>query len=242
MHLLYVYSGNEVVYENTTARSPRPQQSISQKLLSPHSTTTTHPTHTPTTDHPTLHITDYPSHDPISTHPTLTDEIHAALDDDSHNDNDNNAETGGQEGVETLKNKKISGSGPESEPLISIPQENIIQAEIVVSREILPPLSCIHEYERDIEALYTLRNIHNNILYMYGVTLKPLAIVLERMDGCLYDFITSASWKVSPSLTCILLVYVQYMCICTIHVYYIHILISIYSLSIKCMYSNFICT
>ena len=35
---------------------------------------------------------------------------------------------------------------------------------------------------------------------MYGVTLKPLAIVLERMDGCLYDFITSASWKVSPSL------------------------------------------
>ena len=187
-YLPHVYSGNEVVYENTTSRSPRPQQSISQKLLSPHSTTTH-----PTISHPTTHS---PTHDPIST--TLTDEVHAALDDDSHNDNDND-ETGGQEEAdETLKN--IPSTVLESEPLISIPQENIIQAEIVVSREILPPLSCIHEYERDIEALYALRNIHNNILYMYGVTLKPLAIVLERMDGCLYDFINSANWKVRFSL------------------------------------------
>ena len=183
-YLPHIYSGNEVVYENTTSRSPRPPQSISQKLLSPHSSTP-HSTHTPTFD-------------PISL--TLTDEVHAALDDDSHNDNSNDKIDGREEEDEILKKQKILNSGPESEPLISIPQENIIQAEIVVSREILPPLSCIHEYERDIEALYTLRNIHNNILYMYGVTLKPLAIVLERMDGCLYDFINSANWKVRFSL------------------------------------------
>jgi serine/threonine protein kinase len=61
-------------------------------------------------------------------------------------------------------------------------------------REVLPPDSIIDEYEREMTALAKLSG-HPNVVLLYGIVLKPLAIVLEKMDSSLADYFSLAEWK-----------------------------------------------
>ncbi len=86
-------------------------------------------------------------------------------------------------------------NSPRSVSSKSTDDEVSYRQEVILTREIIPPVQCLEEYEREIEALYELKG-HPNIVRLYGVMLRPLSIVLERMDFSLADYIAHVDWQV----------------------------------------------